>query len=99
MMAKNQKATTSTELLNVLFDMQTSLLLGRGGRWMTATEFEKDPPRSPTDLVPRPTPDNPAIPDPDPGPTYKCLSGFVHSCNGQVCVRVIQPNGQPIPCK
>jgi hypothetical protein len=98
-MSKKEAATTSTALVNVVFDPKTKMFLGTGGRWMTATQFVENAPRNPEDLVPKPTPGNPAVQNTDPGPTYRCLNGFLHSCTDSVCVKVIQPNGQPIACR
>ena len=63
---------------------------------MTAAEFEQNPPQKPEDLVPPPPPAG-AVEDPDPGPTYKCIGGFLHCCNGLDCTKVLK-NGQPVRC-
>ena len=96
-MSPQQVTEKAFGVLNVLFDAETTMLLGKGGKWMTATEFERNPPQKPEDLVPPPTPENEPIEDPDPGPTYKCINGFLHCCNGLVCTRVLK-NGQPVRC-
>ena len=85
-----------TAFLNVLFDTKTRMFLGKEGKWVTCTEFERNPPGSAEDLVP-PQKDEPPVHDPDPGPTYKCINGQLYVCTGLICARVTQ-GGQPVPC-
>jgi hypothetical protein len=96
-MSAEQVDRKRSSLLNVLFDPETMMLLGRGGTWTTFAEFQSNPPQRPTDLVPEPTAHNKPIDDPDPGPTYKCIGGVLYCCNGLVCTRVLR-NGHPVPC-
>ena len=93
------QAARPTAFLNVLFDTRTRMFLGREGKWVSAAEFERDPPRSAEDVVPPEREDDPEPPihDPDPGPTYKCINGQLYVCNGLVCARVLQ-GGQPVRC-
>ena len=90
--------------LNVLFDTDTKMLLGRGGKWVSYAEFERDPPQNPEDLMSPPSADNPRIPDLDPpikavpGPQIKCVSGHYVACNDLHCTMVLK-NGGPVPCK
>jgi hypothetical protein len=86
-----------TAFLNVLFDTRTGMFLGREGKWVSAAEFARDPPRSAEDLVPPHLDDEPPVHDPDPGPTYKCINGQLYVCSGLVCARVLQ-GGQPVRC-
>jgi hypothetical protein len=78
-------------MITVLYDSRTSRLLGRKGRWVTAAEFEKDPPHRVEDLIPEAAAENPSQPDPDPGPTYKCINGVLHVCSGTTCFRLGTP--------
>jgi hypothetical protein len=70
-------------LIAVLYDTESKKLLGRSAKWYSLTEFEKSAPRSSEDMIPPEHP--PAAPDPDPGPTYKCINGMLHVCSGTRC--------------
>ena len=96
-MSEQQAKDESTVFLNVLFDVRAKMFVGRGGRWMTAAEFVQNPPHKPEDLVPPPPPGGTAETDPDPGPIYKCIGGFLYCCNGLTCTKVLR-NGQPVHC-
>jgi hypothetical protein len=98
-----QQAARRGRFINVLFDTETNLLLGRGGDWISSVEFFRNPPQKPEDTMPPPTVNEPAVPDPspsgqgDPGPQIKCLNHKLHSCNGTTCT-LIRINGQTIAC-
>jgi len=87
----------SKVFLNILFDVHARMFLGKGGRWVTAAQFAADPPHKPEEVTPTPPPGTAPETDPDPGPTYKCIGGFLYCCNGLVCVKVLR-NGQPVHC-
>jgi hypothetical protein len=70
-------------MITVLYDAATGKLLGRGAQWYTIREFADNAPKKPEDIIP--SQQKPTESDPDPGPTYKCINGVLHVCNGTVC--------------
>jgi hypothetical protein len=97
-MSKDQtEKDKATEFLNVLYDTVSGTFLGRGGIWMSAVEFARNPPKTPRDLVPPTQGGEPPIEDPDPGPTPRCINGQLFVCSGNICTKVLR-NGQPVPC-
>lgn len=93
----------SPKFLNVLFDTHTKMLLGRGGKWVSYAQFERDPPQNAEDLMLPPSADNPRIPDLDPpikavpGPLIKCIKGYLYACTNLQCTQV-KKNNRPVPC-
>ncbi len=75
-------------IIAVLFDTSTGMLLGRGGQWVPATEFEKVRPEKVEDLIPN---QEQFIASADPSPTYKCINGILHLCYGLRCYSLGRP--------
>jgi hypothetical protein len=96
-MSEPQVKGKSPAFLNVLFDVEARRLLGKGGAWVTASEFMANPPQHPEDLMPPARPGDPPVNDPDPGPVPRCIGGQLFVCIGTTCTRVLK-NGQPVPC-
>ena len=70
-------------MIAVLFDPRTGKLLGRGGRWVSVTEFDSNRPEKFEDLIP--IDESSAMISSDPSPTYKCINHVVHLCIGLRC--------------
>jgi hypothetical protein len=78
--------TRESAFITVLYSLKTRQFLGKGGKWMSCDEFQKNPPQKPDDIVPvDPDPGTQTSTGPDPGPRYVCIEGTLHICYGNRC--------------
>ena len=80
----------SDRLILVVYDTKARRVLGKGGKFMTWEDFDRDPPFRQKDIVPG----GGTVEDPDPGLTVKCINGIKHYCVGMTCV----PFPGPVAC-
>jgi hypothetical protein len=77
----------------VLYDLKSRKFLGKGGRWVSCEEFQKDPPETPEDV--EPTQQTDSTTDTDIGPEYRCIDGVLHVCSGGRCSSLNRPCPPP----
>lgn len=72
--------------ISLLFDPSTRRFLGKGGKWVSAAELERDPPGKAEDIMPeRRDEKDTRTQSGDPGPTYPCIDGEIWVCSGGSC--------------